>query len=101
VIAQRSPINQIDRIKADVMLIVGGQDKRVPPVQGENLRNALTKRGKQVEWLYQATEGHGFYDEGNVEDMYKRVLAFLDRNIGAKGKVNAGGIEPAEETVKN
>jgi dipeptidyl aminopeptidase/acylaminoacyl peptidase len=99
VIAQRSPINQIDRIKADVMLIVGGQDKRVPPVQGENLRNALLKRGKDVEWLYQPTEGHGFYDEANVEDMYEKVLAFLDRNIGAKGKVNVGDIEPAKEAA--
>ncbi len=101
VLAQRSPINQIERIKADVMLIVGGLDKRVPPVQGENLRNAMLKRGKKVEWLYQPTEGHGFYDEGNVETLYERVLAFLDRNIGAKGKVNVGPVEPGEASVKH
>ena len=86
VLAQRSPINQIDRIKARVMLIVGGQDKRVPPVQGENLRNAMLRRGKDVEWLYQPTEGHGFYDEKNVKEMYTKVLGFLDRNIGAASK---------------
>ena len=101
VLAQRSPINQIDRIKADVMLIVGGLDKRVPPVQGENLRNAMLKRGKKVEWLYQPTEGHGFYDERNVEDLYERVLAFLDRNIGAKGIVGVGPVEPVEASLKH
>ena len=102
-LAQRSPISQIDRIKADVMLIVGGQDKRVPPVQGENLRNAMLKRGKKVEWLYQATEGHGFYDEANAEDMYDKVLAFLDRNIGAKAKakVDVGSVETAGEQAKH
>lgn len=98
-IAQRSPINQIDRIKADVMLIVGGQDKRAPPVQGENLRNAMLKRGKKVDWLYQATEGHGFYDEANVEDMYQRVLAFLDRNIGSKRNVKVGAVETSKESA--
>lgn len=84
VLAQRSPINQIDRIKAKVMLIVGGQDKRVPPVQGENLRNAMLKRGKDVEWLYQPTEGHGFYNEANVTELYEKVIAFLDRSIGTQ-----------------
>jgi dipeptidyl aminopeptidase/acylaminoacyl peptidase len=83
VLAQRSPINQIDRIKADVMLIVGGEDKRVPPVHGENLRNALLKRGKNVEWLYQPSEGHGFYLEKNRTDMLEKLIAFLDKNIGS------------------
>ena len=82
VLAQRSPINQIDRIKAKVMLIVGGQDKRVPPVQGENLRNAMLKRGKDVEWMYQPTEGHGFYDEKNVTDMYDKMSRFPRPLIG-------------------
>jgi dipeptidyl aminopeptidase/acylaminoacyl peptidase len=86
VLAQRSPINAIDRIKARVMLIVGGQDKRVPPVQGENLRNAMHKRGKEVEWIYEPTEGHGFYDEKNVAGMLEKMFAFLDRNIGASAK---------------
>ncbi|MEZ5460824.1 alpha/beta fold hydrolase [Dokdonella sp.] len=82
VLAQRSPINQLDRLKADVMLIVGGQDKRVPPIHSENLRSALGKRGIEVEWLYQPTEGHGYYDESNVTEMYEKLIAFLDRNIG-------------------
>lgn len=83
-LAARSPITQLDKIKANLMLIVGGQDKRVPPVHGESVRNALQKRRVEHEWLYQRTEGHGFYDEKNVEDMYARILAFLDANIGGK-----------------
>ena len=39
----RSPIAHLDRLKAKVMLIVGGEDQRVPPMQGENLHNALDK----------------------------------------------------------
>ena len=98
VLARRSPINQIDRIKADVMLIVGGQDKRVPPVQGESLRNAMLKRGKPVEWVYQPTEGHGFYNEKNVTELYEKILGFLDRNIGPHAdKVAANDSAKADE----
>lgn len=83
-LASRSPITQLDKIKAGLMLIVGGQDKRVPPVHGESVHNALEQRGVKHEWLYQRTEAHGFYDEKNVEDMFARMLAFLDTHIGAK-----------------
>jgi dipeptidyl aminopeptidase/acylaminoacyl peptidase len=83
-LASRSPITQLDKIKAKLMLVVGGEDKRVPPVHGESVHNALEKRGVKHEWLYERTEGHGFYDEKNVEAQYARMLAFLEANIGAK-----------------
>lgn len=82
VLRARSPAANVGRIKAKLMLIVGGQDRRVPPVQGQTLRSALNKAGIEHEWLYQRTEGHGFYDEGNAEDMFARIEAFLDRSIG-------------------
>lgn len=78
----RSPIAHLDRLKAKVMLIVGGADKRVPPVQGENLHAALEKRHIKHEWLYQRTEGHGFYNSAHLTEMYQKVLAFLDSQIG-------------------
>ena len=83
VLWDRSPIAHIDRLKAKVMLIVGGQDTRVPPIQGESLHEALDKAHVEHEWLYQRTEGHGFYDEKNTEDLFNKVIAFLGRNIGA------------------
>ncbi len=80
----RSPAAHADRIKAKVMLVVGGQDWRVPPVQGEAMRSALNKADIPYEWLYQRTEGHGFYDEDHAEDLFKKLVAFLDKNIGSQ-----------------
>jgi dipeptidyl aminopeptidase/acylaminoacyl peptidase len=88
-LAARSPINHLDKIKARLMIVVGGQDERVPPVHGERLHAALEERGVEHEWLYQRTEGHGFYDEAHVADLYTRVIAFLDRNIGTEPAVAA------------
>ena len=79
----RSPIAHLDRLKARVMLIAGGADRRVPSVQGENLHNELDRRKVAHEWIYQRTEGHGFYDENHQRDLYEKMLAFLDKNIGA------------------
>ncbi len=82
VLWDRSPIAHLGQLKAKVMLIVGGADQRVPAVQGESLHAALDKAHIAHEWLYQRTEGHGFYDERNIADLLTRVTGFLDRNIG-------------------
>ncbi len=78
----RSPIAHIDRLKAKVMLIVGGADTRVPAAQGERLHDALTKKGIAHEWLYERNEGHGFYDEAHTAEMYEKIVAFLGQEIG-------------------
>lgn len=83
VLAARSPLNQLASLKASVMLIVGGQDTRVPPQHGESLHTALQKRGVAHEWIYKADEGHGFYNEKNVTELFERVTQFLDRNLRA------------------
>ncbi|WP_445146358.1 S9 family peptidase [Dyella sp. Tek66A03] len=89
-LSTHSPVNQVDRLKASVMLIAGGQDTRVPPVHAQNLRAALEKHGFAYEWLYQPNEGHGFYDEKHNAELYQRVTQFLDRNIGTGGSAGAG-----------
>ncbi|MDC8015732.1 alpha/beta hydrolase family protein [Tahibacter soli] len=97
VLAQRSPVNYVDRIKAKIMIVAAGMDKRVPPVHSQDLRIALEKKGIAHEWLYQRNEAHGYYDEKNREDMYTKLVAFLDANIGA----NAGAATAAPAAAKS
>ncbi len=91
VLWDRSPIAHIDRLKSKVMLIVGGADQRVPPVQGESLHAALNKAHVKHEWIYERTEGHGFYDEGHIRDLFEKIMAFLDANIGASAAKSPSG----------
>lgn len=81
-LAQHSPIYQLDNLKAKVMLVVGGRDTIVLPVQGQELHMAMLKRRIPHEWLYKPDEWHGFYDEKNIADLFEKVDAFLDENIG-------------------
>ncbi|MBS0431666.1 MAG: S9 family peptidase, partial [Proteobacteria bacterium] len=91
-LAQHSPIDQLNNLKAKVMLIVGGRDTRVPEVQGKNLHMALLERRVPHEWLYKPDEWHGFYNEDNIAELFDKVDAFLDANIGsgATGSTAAG-----------
>lgn len=82
ILASHSPVNQLDQLKAKVMLVVGGEDHRVPPVQGQHLHQALLDRHVDHEWLYEPGEGHGFYAEKNRTELLRRVVVFLDRTIG-------------------
>jgi hypothetical protein len=53
------------RIKAPVLLVHGGKDKRAPLDQAEAMRAALIKAGHPPEWFLAPNEGHGFYDTKN------------------------------------
>jgi dipeptidyl aminopeptidase/acylaminoacyl peptidase len=81
-LAKRSPINQLDALKARVMLVIGGQDERVPPIQGISLHKALLKRNVAHVWLEKPGEMHGFYDEGNITELYAKMLDFIGSSIG-------------------
>lgn len=83
---QRSPADNVDRIKADLMIVVGGRDERVPPSQAQALRRALDKTDRSYQWLMKDSEGHGFYRTDNKVELYTDLLAFLDRHIGKRAE---------------
>jgi len=83
---QRSPVANVDKLKAAVMIVHGGRDRRVPIAQAQALRKALDARGYTYEWLVKDNEGHGFYLAENQEELYTKLLAFLDRNIGPQAR---------------
>ena len=76
-----SPLAQAGRIRAPVLMAYGGNDRRVPLIHGEKMRNALRSHDIPVEWVVYGEEGHGFQIEENRFDFYRRVSAFLDRHL--------------------
>jgi len=74
-----SPIAKIDRIKAPLFVIAGRNDPRVPWTEGQQMVDALKKRGAIVEWKVYDDEGHGVSKLKNRLDLYPRVADFLDK----------------------
>ncbi len=81
----RSPINFIDRIKAPLLLLAGGNDPRCPPTEARQVADAIKKRGGTVQLKIYDNEGHGFSRVENQIDAYKRVSDFLKTHVPSPG----------------
>lgn len=78
-----SPDHLADRIVVPVMMVAGKEDQRAPAKHTELMRDALLRLHKPVDAKIYPGQGHGFYKLADRIDLYTRMLAFLDRNIGA------------------
>lgn len=74
-----SPLNQVKRITAPLMVIHGANDPRVPLSEAEQLVAALEKRGVPVEFLVFDDEGHGLAKLKNKEVAYPAIIQFFNR----------------------
>ena len=72
-----APVEQAARIKAPVLLAMGGEDRRVPLVHGQRMRDALKAAGNPPEWVVYDDEGHGWLKVANRIDFALRLERFL------------------------
>jgi dipeptidyl aminopeptidase/acylaminoacyl peptidase len=77
----RSPINFVDKIKAPLYLLAGGNDPRCPKEEAQQVVDAVKKRGGVAEYKVYENEGHGFARVENQIDAYKRVADFLKAHV--------------------
>ena len=78
---ERSPVNFVDKIKADLLLVHGTGDRRTPIEHYEVLTEKLEEAGVPYDSLVEPNEGHGFADEDNRVKAYTKMLEFLNRNL--------------------
>jgi dipeptidyl aminopeptidase/acylaminoacyl peptidase len=76
---ERSPINFVDRIKAPLLILAGGNDPRCPHTEAEQVAGAIKKRNGVVELKVYENEGHGFAKVENQIDAFTRVADFLKK----------------------
>jgi dipeptidyl aminopeptidase/acylaminoacyl peptidase len=81
----RSPINFVDRIKAPLLLIAGGNDPRCPKTEAQQVADAIKKRGGTVQLKIYEDEGHSFGRRENVIDHYKRISDFVKVQVPSPG----------------
>jgi dipeptidyl aminopeptidase/acylaminoacyl peptidase len=81
----RSPINFVDRIKAPLLVLAGGNDPRCPKEEAQQVADSIRKRQGKVELKIYEDEGHGFARVENQVDAYRRVADFLKFWVPAPG----------------
>jgi len=75
-----SPVNNIDAIRAPLLVLHGANDPRVPVSEAEQIAEAAGEH-VPVEKLIFEDEGHGFSKLGNKITAYRRVVDFLDTHV--------------------
>lgn len=81
VLADISPINHLDRLKVPVFVVQGEVDKIVPPDQAHRLIAELKRRGLPYEEMFRGDEGHTLFGPKNRIELFKRIEAFLTKNM--------------------
>jgi len=77
----RSPIFFVDKIKAPLLLLAGGNDPRCPKSETLQVVEAVKKQGGKAEYKIYDNEGHGFARVENQIDAYQRVSDFLKAHV--------------------
>jgi dipeptidyl aminopeptidase/acylaminoacyl peptidase len=76
-----SPLAQAARIRRPLLMAHGARDRRVPVVHATKMRDAVKATNANVEYVVYPEEGHGWRQEEDSIDFWKRVDAFLDKNL--------------------
>ncbi len=81
-LAERSPVNHVDKIKTPILIAAGTDDEIAPIEHSRAMRDGIEKAGGTVDWLVGEREGHGFDRLESRTALYTRMLAWFDRYIG-------------------
>jgi dipeptidyl aminopeptidase/acylaminoacyl peptidase len=73
-----SPVWHVADIEKPLLILHGLEDRRVHPLQSEELVEALKREDKTFEYKTYTNEAHGFLHRANRLDAYARVERFFD-----------------------
>lgn len=81
---ENSPVYNADKIKAPLMVAQGANDPRVNKDESDQMVEAMKKRNIDVEYLVKDNEGHGFRNEENRFEYYRKSEEFLKKYLANK-----------------
>ncbi|AEH00422.1 S9 family peptidase [Lacinutrix sp. 5H-3-7-4] len=79
-----SPINHVDKLKGDFLLIHGTGDDNVHVQNTMRMIEALIQADKQFEWMIYPDKNHGIYGGNTRKHLYQKMTNFIDRTLGDK-----------------
>uniref|UniRef100_A0A8C8A469 acylaminoacyl-peptidase n=1 Tax=Oryzias sinensis TaxID=183150 RepID=A0A8C8A469_9TELE len=78
---QKSPITHAVQIKAAVLLMLGGKDRRVSPHQGLELYKVLKSRASPVRLLWFPEDGHSLSRVDTQADCFVNTALWLQQHL--------------------
>ncbi|WOD44385.1 S9 family peptidase [Hwangdonia lutea] len=86
-----SPINHVNKLKGDYLLIHGSADDNVHLQNTMRLAEALIQADKPFEWAVYPDDNHSIYGGNTRLHLYKKMTTFINSKLGdkrEKSKVN-------------
>jgi dipeptidyl-peptidase-4 len=81
---ENSPINHVDKLKGDFLLIHGSADDNVHLQNTMRMVEALIQADKQFEWMIYPDKNHGIYGGNTRLHLYKKMTNFINKTLGDK-----------------
>ncbi|NMH88421.1 S9 family peptidase [Flavivirga algicola] len=81
-----SPINHVDKLKGDFLLVHGSGDDNVHLQNTMRLAEALIQADKQFDWAVYPDKNHGIYGGNTRLHLYKKMTNFINDKLGDKIK---------------
>lgn len=78
---ENSPINHVDKLEGNLLLVHGTGDDNVHFQNTVDLVNALISAGKQFETFYYPNRNHGIYGGNTSHHLYTMLTDFLKENL--------------------
>ncbi|XP_077080050.1 acylamino-acid-releasing enzyme isoform X3 [Siphateles boraxobius] len=78
---EKSPIIHAAQIRAPVLLMLGGRDRRVSPHQGLELYRALKSRNTPVRLLWYPDEGHSLSKVNTQSDCFLNITLWFKEHL--------------------
>jgi carboxymethylenebutenolidase len=78
----------VDQMTAAVLILAAGADQATSPEDNAAFDRALTKAGKEHEYVIYEGAPHSFFDRSFInwasacDDAWARMLGFIDRRVG-------------------
>ncbi|MFL1013069.1 S9 family peptidase [Flavisericum labens] len=79
-----SPINHVDKLKGDFLLVHGSGDDNVHVQNTMRLAEALIQADKQFDWAIYPDKNHGIYGGNTRLHLYKKMTNFINETLGDK-----------------
>ena len=79
---ENSPINHVDKLKGDYLLIHGSADDNVHVQNTMRLVEALVQADKVFEWAIYPDKDHGIYGGNTRLHLYKKMTKFIMNTLG-------------------
>lgn len=79
--AENSPVNFVDRLKGNYLLVHGSSDDNVHFQNTAEMANALISANKQYDTYFYPNRNHGIYGDNARLHLYTKMLNFLETKL--------------------